>query len=73
MVENSDYEALKKDFRKETSKLDNWLNHHRIDEYFKEPKKECDGCNILDPDEECLFGNTGANCKHQDPPYKGPE
>ena len=40
LIENPDYEALKKDFKKETSKLDNWLNHRRIDEYFKEKKKE---------------------------------
>ena len=38
--ETPDYEALKKDFRKETSKLDNWQNHKRIDEYFKKEEKK---------------------------------
>jgi len=26
------------DFRREAGKLDNWINHRRIDEYFKEPR-----------------------------------
>jgi len=25
-------------FRKETSKLDNWINHHRLDEYLRDEK-----------------------------------
>ena len=33
--EKVDYDKLRKHFRKETQKLDNWLYHHRIDEYFK--------------------------------------
>ena len=28
------------DFRREAGKLDNWINHRRIDEYFKEPTYE---------------------------------
>jgi hypothetical protein len=31
-------EESRKRFRREIGKLDNWLNHKRIDEYFKEKK-----------------------------------
>jgi hypothetical protein len=33
-----DIEKIRKHFREETSKLDNWLKHRRITEYL--PKKE---------------------------------
>ena len=35
-----DYDKLRKHFRKETGKLDNWINHKRIDEYFKKEEKK---------------------------------
>jgi hypothetical protein len=40
-VEDIDIDKIREHFRKETSKLDNWIYHHRIDHYFKpETKKE---------------------------------
>jgi len=33
-------EESRKRFRREIGKLDNWINHKRIDEYFKKPLNE---------------------------------
>ena len=35
-----DIDKIRSHFRKETGKLDNWLYHRRIDEYFKEAPED---------------------------------
>jgi len=34
------FEELRRHFRKETSKLDNWIYHRRLDEYLKPEQQE---------------------------------
>ena len=34
-MKQTNFKEIRKHFRKETSKLDNWIYHKRIDEYFK--------------------------------------
>ncbi len=41
-AENPDFEALRRHFRRETSKLDNWIYHRRIDEYFREDGEDAE-------------------------------
>ena len=37
-------------------------------------RRECDRCDrFRDPERMCAFYNTGAYCKYQEPPYRGPE
>lgn len=38
--EKTDFEKLRKHFKEETSKLDNWIYHRRITEYFEPPESE---------------------------------
>ena len=34
-----DLSKIRRHFRKEISKLDNWIYHRRLDEYFKQEEK----------------------------------
>lgn len=38
MSKEPDYKKLRKHFREETRKLDRWLRHGKIEDYFKSPE-----------------------------------
>ncbi len=38
MSDKPDYKKLRKSFREETSKLDRWLYHGKIENYFEPPE-----------------------------------
>ena len=48
LSKETDYKKLRKSFRKETSKLDRYLRHGKIEDYFKSPEGVKDAARVED-------------------------